>query len=219
MSTCYPVCDKRSKKYRRYLQKKSAMALETARNNEAEQPAEPEECQSETLQEDNMKEQTENLQTGQNVQAGAAEQAAMTENSLNAGMFLEPDFNALDNMAMNFLEGAEEAFTYHQAELIRLAYLGLNTENAIQAAQFVLERARNLAPNRPMARKIDDPFNEYISDFVEQAAGHLSFVEAEIIRRAARGCDSESIEELQYLLNRALKALHEHTAAASQPVA
>lgn len=219
MSTYYPAHEKLSKKYRRQLQKKSAMAPEPDRTEEAELPAEPEESQSETLQEDMMKEQTEIQQTGQNGQAGAAEQAAMTENCLNVGLFLEPDFNALDNMAMNFLEGAEAAFTYHQAELIRLAYLGLNTENAIQAAQFVLERARNLAPNRPMARKIDDPFNEYISDFVEQAAGHLSFVEAEIIRRAARGCDSESIEELQYLLNRALKALHEHTAAASQALA
>ncbi len=221
MTTCHQVRSKLSKKYQRQLQKRAAQALETERNEEAELPAEPEECRLKTLQEDKMAEQTEE-RNGQAVQpqaAAQAEKAAMAEDCHDGALQVELDENALDNMAMNFLEGAEAQFTYHQAELIRLAYLGLNTEYSIQAAQFMLERARRLAPKRPMAKKIDDPFNEYISDFIEQASGHLSFIETEIIRRAARGCDSESIDELQYLLNRARKALHEHTAAASQPLA
>ncbi len=224
MTTCHQVHSKRSKKYQRQLQKRAVQELERDMLEEAEEPddpEEPEECRLKTVQEDRMTEQTEE-KSGQNRQPQAAKQAemaAMAEDYHDGALQVELDENALDNMAMNFLEGAEAEFTYHQAELIRLAYLGLNTEYAIQAAQFMLERARRLAPKRPEAKKIDDPFNEYISDFIEQASGHLTIIETEIIRRAARGCDSESIDELQYLLNRALKALHEHTAAAPLPLA
>ncbi len=209
--------------------------LATPAATHAATPATPDDYTTETVQEDKMTSETISsastasetvtnaTMTSQAekvvlpempVLAAQPRQAGMAGSRTDIGMFMELDLNALDNMAMNFLEGAEAEFTYHQAELIRLAYLGLNTENAIQAAQFVLDRARRLAPNRPGARKIDDPFNEYISDFVEQASGHLSYVEAEIIRRAARGCDNESIDELQYLLNRALKALHACTVPA-----
>lgn len=125
-------------------------------------------------------------------------------------------YEELDNLTMNFLEGGEDEFTYHQAELIRIACLGLTTPDAVQAAQFVLNRARRLAPERSPAKKIHDPFNDYIMDFVEQEAAHLTYVEAEIIRRAARGCDMESIDEIQYLLHRALKAIPARSAQACQ---
>ncbi len=222
MSTCQTVRNKFSKKHLRHLQRQHAPEPETCTDEGTELPVATDDCTTETVQEETMTSDNITSQTEKDVQAVMpvqAEQAVPADSRADAGMCLELDFNALDNMAMNFLEGAEAEFTYHQAELIRLAYLGLNTENAIQAAQFVLDRARNLAPSRPKAREIGDPFNMYISDFVEQASGHLSYVEAEIIRRAARGCDSESIDELQYLLNRALKALHEHTAYASRPMA
>lgn len=224
MSRKHPASYMLRKKHAKQLQIKHAPAQETGRQQEealpagTEQQAQIEEYTPETVEEDRMTEQVVQdetlLQEEETVQEAAAEEGS-AENCADAGMYLELDVNALDNMAMSFLEGAEAEFTYHQAELIRLAYLGLKTKNAIEAAQFVLDRARNLAPHRPKARTIDDPLNEYISDFVEQESGHLSYVEAEIIRRAARGCDSESIDELQYLLNRALRALNERTASAS----
>ncbi len=119
---------------------------------------------------------------------------------------------ARDDAAMNFLEGAENMFTYHQAELIRLTCRGLSSTGALDEAQYVLDRARALAQHRPASRHVNDTFNDYVMDFVEHEAAHLTYAEAEIVRRAARGCDADTVQEIQYLLDRARRSLSEVSA-------
>lgn len=111
-----------------------------------------------------------------------------------------------EDQAMSFLEGAEGSFSYHQAALIRLACRGLTSEAAFNKAQYVLDRAKAVAHARSATMPIENAFNDYIMDFVENEAWHLSYFEADIIRRTARGCNSEELREIQYLLDRARKA-------------
>ena len=106
-----------------------------------------------------------------------------------------------DDVIMAFLEGAESRLNFHQAELIRLACQGF-TRKRIARAQYVLNRALQLADARPASISIDDPFNGYIMDFIEEA-DNLTYHEAEFLRRVARGCNREDLNEANYLLARA----------------
>ncbi len=133
----YTLCQKHAK----HFQKKHVPTPETGRKEEAAlqaptiQQDQLEEYTTETTEEDRMREQNEQTEenTEQDVQPAETEQSeetAFTENCADAGMVLELDFNALDDIVMNFLEGAEAEFTYHQAEIIRTAYVGLKTEHS-----------------------------------------------------------------------------------------
>ncbi len=109
----------------------------------------------------------------------------------------------LGDAAMNFLESAEHMFTYHQAELIRLACGGLSQPGVLAQARYVLDRALALSFRRSPALPGDDAFNDSIMDFVERESRRMTYLEAEIVRRAARGCDEDSLHEIAYLLDRA----------------
>lgn len=106
-----------------------------------------------------------------------------------------------DDVIMAFLEGAESRLNFHQSELIRLACQGF-TPRRIARAQYILNRALQLAGTRPASISIDDPFNGYIMDFIEEA-DNLTYHEAEFLRRVARGCNREDLNEANYLLARA----------------
>ena len=106
-----------------------------------------------------------------------------------------------DDVIMAFLEGAESRLNFHQSELIRLACQGF-TPRRIARAQYILNRALQLADTRPASISIDDPFNGYIMDFIEEA-DNLTYHEAEFLRRVARGCNREDLNEANYLLARA----------------
>ncbi len=108
---------------------------------------------------------------------------------------------------MTFLESAEGRFTYHQAQLIRLACCGLNTTARLDEAWYVLERALLSADTRPASLPVQDAFNDSIMDLIETQADALSYCEGEILRRAARGCNRTELEEIAYLLRRARAAL------------
>lgn len=112
-----------------------------------------------------------------------------------------------DDVIMAFLEGAESRLNFHQAELIRLACQGF-TRKRIARAQYVLNRALQLADTRPASISIDDPFNGYIMDFIEEA-DNLTYHEAEFLRRVARGCNREDLNEANYLLARARRLQEE----------
>lgn len=112
-----------------------------------------------------------------------------------------------DDVIMAFLEGAESRLNFHQAELIRLACQGF-TRKRIARAQYILNRALQLADTRPASISIDDPFNGYIMDFIEEA-DNLTYHEAEFLRRVARGCNREDLNEANYLLARARRLQEE----------
>lgn len=114
-----------------------------------------------------------------------------------------------DDVIMAFLEGAESRLNFHQAELIRLACQGF-TRKRIARAQYVLNRALQLADTRPASISIDDPFNGYIMDFIEEA-DNLTYHEAEFLRRVARGCNREDLNEANYLLARARRLQEEES--------
>lgn len=122
--------------------------------------------------------------------------------------------DTLYDRAMLFLEGADDMLTYHQAELVRVACYGFDKEGPLHEAQYLLNRASRLAAERDPERPVEDRFNDYIMDFVERESEHLSYLEAEFVRRAARGLDARSIVELQYLLDRALLAFERRRQAA-----
>ncbi len=123
--------------------------------------------------------------------------------------FLSPDSVGAErrrqDAAMSFLEGAENCLSVHQAELIRLVCRGLGSEAALAEARYLLDRARRTAAGRPPSRPLEDPYQEYVMDFVESMSGCLSYPEAEILRRAARGCGIDDLDEIQYLLGRVRK--------------
>ncbi|WP_144268440.1 hypothetical protein [Desulfovibrio sp. An276] len=114
-----------------------------------------------------------------------------------------------DDVIMAFLEGAESRLNFHQAELIRLACQGF-TRKRIARAQYVLNRALQLADTRPASISIDDPFNGYIMDFIEEADS-LTYHEAEFLRRVSRGCNREDLNEANYLLARARRLQEEES--------
>lgn len=115
---------------------------------------------------------------------------------------------SVDDRAMAFIEHAEKRLTYHQSELIRLTCQGLNDVSALDAVQYLIDRAFRVADHNETSLDISDSFNDDIMDFVEHEAGHLTYVEAEIIRRAARGRDADTLQEIQYLINRARLVAH-----------
>lgn len=108
---------------------------------------------------------------------------------------------------MSFLEAAEGRYTYHQAQLIRLACCGLDSAERIEEARYVLERAWQSADSRPASLPVSDAFNDSIMDLIESQADALSYCEGEILRRAARGCNRTELEEIAFLLRRAHSGL------------
>ena len=110
--------------------------------------------------------------------------------SESAGMDGEPQ-SMSEDVIMAFLEGAESRLNFHQAELIRLACQGF-TKRRIAKAQYILDRALQFADTRPATLPVDDAFNGYIMDFIEEA-DNLTYHEAEFLRRVDRGCNREDL--------------------------
>ncbi len=137
-------------------------------------------------------------------------------NQAGPGTAVAAQADALDNeqsmpedVIMAFLEGAEQRMNFHQAELIRLACQGF-TARRIARAQYVLDRALQLADTRPATLPIEDSFNDYVMDFIENA-DTLTYHEAEFLRRVARGCNREELLEANYLLARARRLQEEES--------
>lgn len=135
-------------------------------------------------------------------QAGQSRQTRQAPQIIDAATLKERE-----DQAMSFVESADSNLTYHQAALIRLACMGLTSEAVLKEAQYVLDRAKAVAGNRPATLPLDAPFQESVMEFVESEAWHLSYCEADIIRRIGRGCNSGELEEVQFLLDRIRKAL------------
>ena len=135
-------------------------------------------------------------------QAGQSRQTRQAPQIIDAATLKERE-----DQAMSFVESADSNLTYHQAALIRLACMGLTSEAVLKEAQYVLDRAKAVAGNRPATLPLDAPFQESVMEFVESEAWHLSYCEADIIRRIGRGCNSGELEEVQFLLDRVRKAL------------
>lgn len=121
-------------------------------------------------------------------QAGQSRQTRQAPQIIDAATLKERE-----DQAMSFVESADSNLTYHQA--------------ALREAQYVLDRAKAVAGNRPATLPLDAPFQESVMEFVENEAWHLSYCEADIIRRIGRGCNSGELEEVQFLLDRIRKAL------------
>lgn len=140
--------------------------------------------------------------------AEQAEQAGQSRQTRQAPQIIDAaTLKEREDQAMSFVESADSNLTYHQASLIRLACMGLTSEAALREAQYVLDRAKAVAGNRPATLPLDAPFQESVMEFVESEAWHLSYCEADIIRRIGRGCNSGELEEVQFLLDRVRKAL------------
>lgn len=139
---------------------------------------------------------------------GSAEQAGQSRQTRQAPQIIDAaTLKEREDQAMSFVESADSNLTYHQAALIRLACMGLTSEAVLKEAQYVLDRAKAVAGNRPATLPLDAPFQESVMEFVESEAWHLSYCEADIIRRIGRGCNSGELEEVQFLLDRVRKAL------------
>ena len=140
--------------------------------------------------------------------ADQAEQAGQSRQTRQAPQIIDAaTLKEREDQAMSFVESADSNLTYHQAALIRLACMRLTSEAALREAQYVLDRAKAVAGNRPATLPLDAPFQESVMEFVESEAWHLSYCEADIIRRIGRGCNSGELEEVQFLLDRVRKAL------------
>ena len=139
---------------------------------------------------------------------GSADQAGQSRQTRQAPQIIDAaTLKEREDQAMSFVESADSNLTYHQAALIRLACMGLTSEAVLKEAQYVLDRAKAVAGNRPATLPLDAPFQESVMEFVESEAWHLSYCEADIIRRIGRGCNSGELEEVQFLLDRVRKAL------------
>lgn len=149
------------------------------------------------------------MNAGMNPPMHAGQQPAPYQSMGHVSAMDDEQQSMSDDVIMAFLEGAESRLNFHQAELIRLACQGF-TRKRIARAQYVLNRALQLADTRPASISIDDPFNGYIMDFIEEA-DNLTYHEAEFLRRVARGCNREDLNEANYLLARARRLQEEES--------
>lgn len=176
--------------------------------DEIEETEELEELEETEGAENEEEEEVEDLEVeGLEVEDLEEEDEEVDEVLQNQGASALDEARRMEDACMAFLERTEGRLTYHQAQLVRLACEGFGSEDTLDRADYILNRARLVSDGRPAAIPVDDPLNGTVMDFLESEGWSLDFYEWETIRLISRGCDAVTLAETAFVLERARRRL------------